>query len=89
MVWYFVPSIALTMLACAIATEFATRNDSRRPFSRHSLNKRRWDDPNNKDKFKASVPSSMVGSGMTFGHERFYNVSKDPSAQLKLLQGRR
>lgn len=87
MVWYFVPGIALTLLACAIAAEFATRNDSKRPLSKHSLNRRRWDDPNNKDKSKAAVPGSIVTSGMTLGHERVYRVSKDPAAQSKILAG--
>ena len=29
MVWYLVPGIALTLLACAIVAEFVTRNDSK------------------------------------------------------------
>ncbi|MGI9367706.1 MAG: hypothetical protein ACR2O2_02605 [Ruegeria sp.] len=85
---FFIPGIALAMIICAVALEFALRNESRRPFSRHSLNKRRWDDPNNNDKQVMTVPSSLVGSGMTLGHESFYLVSKDPALQTKLLAGK-
>lgn len=87
MIWYMIPGIALAMIAGAIALEFAGRNESNKPFSRHSLNKRRWDDPNNKDKRDSLVPGSVVRSGVMLGHERFYSVSRDPSKQSKVLAG--
>ncbi|OUS33103.1 hypothetical protein A9Q94_20560 [Rhodobacterales bacterium 56_14_T64] len=87
MLWLLVPKFALLLLAGAIALEFAGRNASKRPFSRHSLNKRRWDDPNNKDKLDAAVPSSLSCSGIMLGHENFYLISKDPAVQTKLLSG--
>ena len=84
---FIIPKIALLLFAGAIVLEFAGRHESNRPFSRHSLNKRRWDDPNNKDKFDATIPGSLVGSGITFGHEKIYRISKDPAVQTKLLAG--
>ncbi len=87
MLWLLVPKIALLLLAGAIALEFAGRNASKRPLSRHSLNKRRWDDPNNKDKLDAVVPSSLSCSGIMLGHENFYLISKDPAVQSRLLSG--
>ena len=87
MVWNYIPEIALLLIAVAFALEFAGRNETKRPLSSSSLNKRRWDDPNNKDKFDATVPGSFVGSGIMLAHENFYRVSKDPAVQAKLLAG--
>ncbi len=87
MILYLVPSIAILLITAAMVLEFASRNDARRPFSRHSLNKRRWDDPNYRHRRDAVVPGSISGSGMTLGHERHYRVSKDPAVQARLLAG--
>ena len=87
MIWFIVPSIALLMIVCAFALEFVFRNESKKPFSRHSLNRRRWDDPNYQDKALVLVPGSLVGSGLTLGHESRYLVSKDPGVQSKILAG--
>lgn len=88
MIWLLIPKIALLLIIVAFALEFAGRNETRRPFSRNSLNKRRWDDPNDTNKFDAAIPGSLVGSGLMLGHERFYLVSKDPVEQSKFLAGR-
>lgn len=85
--WYTVPAIALTLIGVAVALEFYWRNDSVRPLSKHALNKRRWDDPNNCDRLDASVPASLVGSSITCGHSRYYRISKDPAEQAKVLAG--
>lgn len=87
MIWNLVPDIAISLIVVAIVLEFALRNETKRPLSKDSLNKRRWDDPNNKDKLDTTVPCSFVGSGIMFGHERFYLISKDPADQSKLFAG--
>ncbi len=85
MIWNLVPIVALLMFVGAIVLEFAFRNESRRPLSWYSLNRRRWDDPNNNDRSDVSVPGSLVGSGMMLGHQIFYRITRDPAKQAKLL----
>ena len=87
MLWLMIPKIALLLLTGAIALEFAGRNASKQPFSKHSLNKRRWDDPNNTNKLDVTVPCSLSSWGIMLGHENFYQISKDPAVQSKLLSG--
>lgn len=81
MIWYLVPIFALLMITGSIALEFAMRNESRRPLSKDALNQRRWDDPNYKNRFDAA------GSDCLLGHESFYPVTRDPTAQSKILAG--
>ncbi len=87
MTWFIVPIVAMSMIGGAIALEFAFRNLTVRPLSRHSLNRRRWSDPNNRERSVACVPGGATGSSMMPGHHGFYTVSKDPADQAKLLAG--
>ncbi len=83
-----VPKLALLLLVLATVLELAGRSQTRRPFSRNSVNRRRWDDPENRDRSDEIIPASFVASGMMLGHERFYWVPKDPKVQARPLSGR-
>lgn len=83
--WYVVPAIAVSLIACAMALEFAARNLSGRPLASYYPRLRRWDDPHNTDRMDAIVPGSVSGSGMTMGHESFYRVPRDPARQSRIF----
>ena len=84
MLSFAVPIIAVSLIVLAMVWEFLTRNEVR-PMSRFSLNMRRWDDPNNRDRLDATVPASLVGSSLTCGHSGYYRISKDPAQQSRVL----